>query len=138
MKIKLTSFIVVSSLLTSCDKEKEIVENQGPNGKWRLTEYYDGYANGGSFSWHAISLNNSHSLEFTTNGQYIKHPNSNSTQVCSGTFRLLSDSTLEINSNCQTITERAKITQLTNSILIIDYSVIEGTIRYKYTAEKNN
>ncbi|HUC82198.1 MAG TPA: hypothetical protein VMR70_14940 [Flavisolibacter sp.] len=124
-------------LLFSCKKEGQAFENEGLHGKWRLTERFDGYGNGGGFKWHKVAFDNSHSLEFTASKSYTKRENiSGSFQECTGTYQHLPDNTLEINSNCQTITERAKISELTSKKLIIDRQGREGIIRYQYTPER--
>ena len=100
-------------------------------------EVVDGYANGGSFKWNNISNENSHTLEFSDNGQYLRQENLNgNNQQCIGTYILQSDNNLEINSNCNTVTEKMKISEISSTVLIIDRQVIEGKIRYKYSAAK--
>jgi hypothetical protein len=131
----LAIFILINSF--SCTKEK-IFQNEGIVGKWQLTEVYDGYANGGSFSWNKVSEEYSHSLKFSASGEYSRIENSgNGGQECSGTYVLDAANNLDIKTNCQTLTEVMKISELTNSNLIIDRQGIEGIIRYKYKAVKD-
>lgn len=134
-KMKKVLFYLLLSTLTfsSCKKDT----NNGLLGKWKLIEVYDGYGNGGNFKWNTVSTDNSHTLDFTNNGQYFRKENKNgNNQDCSGTYLLQSDNTLEINSNCNTVTEKMKISELSSVLLIIDRQVIEGKIRYKYSATK--
>ena len=105
-------------------------------GKWKLVEVFDGYANGGSFTWNKISDQDSHILTFAENGKYNrKDIGSSSPQECIGTYQLL-DRSIEINSNCNTVIEKLSITQLTATTLYVEHSVREGKIKYKYSATK--
>ncbi len=130
-------FILTISLLTfitackkdSSDNAKSLI------GKWKLVEVYNGYANGGNFMWNAVSENDSHVLTFSQNGQYNKKENFNS-QECRGTYVLLNSTNLEVNTNCNTSTEKMAISELTNTTLIIDIQVREGKIKYKYLSIK--
>jgi hypothetical protein len=118
---------------SSCKKES----NDGIIGKWKLVEVYNGYANGGNFQWNNISNENSHTLEFSSNGEYLREENINgNNQQCVGTFTLQTDNIIEIFSNCNSVTEKKKISELSSSLLIIDRQVIEGIIRYKYSGIK--
>jgi hypothetical protein len=127
---------LAATILISCVK-KDVVENAGLIGKWRLTEVYDGYGNGGNYTWKNVPKENTHLLVFTTDGKYERNENAGGAfQKCSGTFQLLADNKLEVNSSCQTITEHMKISELSPHILIIDRSGIEGVVRYKYVSEK--
>lgn len=141
MKSSLLLIFVVHLLTTtsSC-KKTEKIENVGIVGKWQLKEVYDGYVNGGTFRWNSVSFANAHSLLFTQNGLYEKKENiSGNNQVCTGTYSLQTTNNLEvleINSSCNTTIEKMFISELTTNSLIIDMSVIEGKIRYKYSASK--
>jgi hypothetical protein len=133
MKLGLSYLLLLTLLLSSCKKDT----NKGLFGKWKLIEVYDGYANGGNFQWNTVSINNSHTLEFTSNGEYFRKENQNgNNQACIGTYLVQSGNQLEINSNCNTVTEKMNITELSSVLLIIDRQVIEGKIRYKYAATK--
>ena len=122
--------------MLSCNK-KQSMENNGLVGKWKLIEIYNGYANGGDFSWHIVSIEDSHNLEFTGIGVYKRRENLNGNfQQCLGTYQLLPDNNIEVNTNCYITVEKMIISNLTNQNLIIDRSGIEGVIRYKYNAEK--
>lgn len=127
----LLSILVVCLTTISCKKEKNY--NDRILGKWKLVEIYDGYLNGGKFQWNNIPNESSHTLIFNNNGQYIlkEDINGNYSQ-CNGTYILKSDYNLELNSNCNYLTEKMKISEIQSSIIIIDRNVIEGTIRYKY------
>ena len=122
------------AVLYSCKKE-DVVDNNGLTGRWLLVEVYSGYTNGGNFKWNSVPFQNSHSLEFTADGKYIRRENSGvGLPECTGTWQLLPDMTLAVNSSCENAT--MKISELTNTSLIIDYQVREGVIRYKYAAER--
>jgi len=124
------------TIFASCKKDMRI-QNDGIVGNWKVVEYYDGYVNGGTFTWHTITNDNSHTLTFSSNGQYNRKENINgSFQECVGAYALLNSNNLEINSNCNTVSEKLTISELTTTTLIIDRSVIEGKIRYKYLAIK--
>lgn len=135
MKLLTFLFGTVISLLTitSCKKS---VDNNGLTGNWKLVERYDGYAMGGSFNWHSVAPEYSHILTFNSDGKYFKTEGAASQNNCVGTYLLQTDNRLEINSNCNTVTERVFVSILTPETLVIDRAVIEGTIRYKYSASK--
>jgi hypothetical protein len=125
--VYLVLFIVVFS---SCKKNS----NNKLQGKWKLVAVYNGYANGGNFLWNNISDENSHTLEFSDNGQYLRQENQNmNNQQCIGTYIFQTYNNLEINSNCNTVTEKMKISEISSTLLIIDIQVREGKIRYKYS-----
>ena len=128
LTISLLTFITACKK-DSADNAKMII------GKWKLIEVYDGYANGGNFMWNTVENSNSHVLTFSQNGQYNKKENFNS-QECIGTYVLLNSTNLEINTNCNTSTEKIAISELTNTTLIVDRQVIEGKIKYKYSSIK--
>ena len=126
--------IMILVAIVSC---KKTIENNGLIGDWKLIEQYDGYANGGNFQWNKISSDNSHTLTFTSDGKYTKKETTISNQNnCTGTYIFQSDNKLEINSTCNTVTERAFVSELTSRTLILDRSSIEGVIRYKYSSTK--
>ena len=128
----LTIFLII--FFTACKKETT-VQNNGIIGKWKFVEQYDGYANGGAFTWYSIPTDYSNTLTLSQNGQYSKKANSSGNfQECVGTYAILNSTNLEINSNCNTITEKMIISELTSTSLIIDQQGIEGKIRYKYLA----
>ena len=130
-------FILGFSLLaciTACKKDS--LDNANAIiGKWKLVEVYNGYANGGNFMWNTVADNDSHVLTFSQNKRYNKKENFNS-QECVGTYVLLNSINLEVNTNCNTSTEKMTISELTNTTLIIDRQVIEGKIKYKYSSIK--
>ena len=126
----LLTFVV---LLISCKKDSD----NNILGKWKLVEVYDGYVNGGNFRWNNVANENSHTLEFSANGQYLRKENQNgNVQQCVGTYTVDTENLLEINSSCNTVTEKIQITELTSASLIIDRQVREGKIRYKYSLIK--
>ena len=69
--IFLLSTLVLLAVCTSCNKEN-VIKNNGIYGKWQYKEVYDGYFNGGNFTWTKITTDNSHTREFKNNGQFIK------------------------------------------------------------------
>lgn len=136
MELKFPLFFATAFLLTIASCKKSI-ENNGLEGNWKLIEIYDGYANGGNFKWTFISTDNSHILSFSKDGKYLKTEGvSGNYTECKGTYSLQSGNNLEIHSNCNTVTEKAFISELSPKILILDRSGIEGKIRYKYAAVK--
>lgn len=134
MKERLAIFFIFLFLLVTYSCRKS-VENNGLTGNWKLVEEYYGYVNGGNFQWNSIPHQYSHRLLFTTDGNYLKTEIINGTQVnCIGTYLLNTGNNLEISSDCNTVTEKVFISELTSKILIFDRSVREGVIRYKYSA----
>ena len=126
--------ISLIALSTAC-KKNSAFQNNGIAGKWKFVEQFDGYANGGTFTWYPIPDAYSNILTLSENGQYSKKANLNGTvQECVGTYSILNSINLEVNSNCNTITEKMIISELTTTLLIIDQQGIEGKIRYKYVA----
>ena len=120
-------------LLTPFSCRKPIENTRGIIGNWKLVELYDGYTNGGNFRWNAVPAEDAHVLSFSDDGIYLKTSTVNGAPVyCSGTYNLQANNSLEINSTCNTVTERAVVSELTSKILILDRSGIEGLIRYKY------
>ncbi len=118
-----------SILLFSCEKET----SNTIYGKWILTETFNGYFNGGDFKWIGVSKENSHTIELAANADFIRTENANGNYLqCKGTYLLSSDSTLEINTNCNTVPERFKLTERSTNVIILDMRVREGVIRYKY------
>ena len=118
-----------SIFLFSCEKEA----NNTIYGKWVMSEIFNGYANGGDFKWIGVSKENSHVIELAANGGFIRTENTNGNNLqCKGTYLLGSDSTLEINTNCNTVPERFKLTESSKNVIILDMRVREGVIRYKY------
>lgn len=126
--------VIFSLTNSSC---KKLVENNGIVGSWKIVEQFDGYANGGNFQWNSVPSENAHILSFTAEGKYQKAEMINGVQSnCTGTYFLHPDNKLEINSTCNTVTERAFVSERTTTTLILDCSGIEGVIRYKYSASK--
>lgn len=138
--MKLRSLLIFIALILttilSCKKTNNI-ENVGLIGKWQLKEVFNGYANGGDYKWNIVAVDNSHTLTFGQNGQYILKENVNgNNQECIGTYSLQTSNNLEVNSNCSMLTEKMFISELTANSLILDREGIEGKIRYKYSASK--
>lgn len=98
-----------------------------------MTETFNGYFNGGDFKWIGVAKENSHTIELSANGHFIRNENANGNNLqCKGTYLLSSDSTLEINTNCNTVPERFKLTESSTDVIILDMHVREGVIRYRY------
>jgi hypothetical protein len=136
MKVRLLIFCTMVLFLTTVSCKKS-VQNNGLIGNWKLVEIYDGYLNGGNFQWNPVHSAYSHILSFTANGTYLKTEMINGTQFnCTGTYLLHANNMLEINSNCNTGTEKVFVSELTSKTLILNASGIEGVIRYKYLASK--
>ncbi len=128
------AILFVQLITSSCKKS---VENHNITGEWKLIEHYNGYTNGGNFRWNTILPEHSHILSFTEDGEYRKTTNSNVNQpACNGTYLLQSGNVLQINSDCNARSENLIVTTLTVKTLIIDQPVMEGVIRYKYSAIK--
>ncbi|HAO03104.1 MAG: hypothetical protein IPO46_09270 [Chitinophagaceae bacterium] len=133
--IFLLSTLVLLAVCTSCNKEN-VIKNNGIYGKWQYKEVYDGYFNGGNFTWTKITTDNSHTREFKNNGQFIQKEDKNGDyRVCTGNFQYQTDS-LYINSNCISTMQVNFVSELTATTLIIDQPVDEGVIRLKYVAIK--
>ncbi len=127
-------FTVTLFSVSSCKKP---IENNGLVGNWELTAIYDGYVNGGSFKWNVVPSSHSHTLSFTTNGNYTRKDNINGNPTpCTGTYVLQNSNDLEISSSCNNGLEKGFVSELTATVLIIDRMGIEGKIRYKYAASK--
>lgn len=98
-----------------------------------IKEIYNGYLHGGNFMWISVPNTYSEVIQFTSKGQYFENIDSKEVQrQCAGTYKLLPDSILQIESSCQTVLIHDKI-ELNQETLIINTQVIEGVIRKKYT-----
>ena len=92
--------LIFSSILTimfesSCTKNVDnLTTPTNFIGKWTLTEILGNDYWGGAAYWHNVNVNIK--IEFTTDGKYLKKYSSDSTFTIIGTFRKLSDSTIEI------------------------------------------
>ena len=133
---KFFNLLVFLAFTFSFCKEKSSNDEHITNplvGKWQHTERFDGYVNGGNFRWNSVESDNSHTLEFSRNGQYVRQNGSNSNNSrCVGTYVLRAENKLEITSDCNTVVLTNKISELSPTVLIIDVQGFEGTIRYKY------
>lgn len=128
--------VLILTTASSC-KKTERIENVGIVGKWQLKEVFDAYVNGGNFTWNSVLIDDSHTLTFTKDRHYVRKENINGNyQDCNGTYNLQTSNMLEVNSSCNTATEKMFISELTPHSLIIDRSGIEGKLRYKYSASK--
>jgi hypothetical protein len=123
---------IIMLFITSCNPEKaqnDVTPKPQLYGKWKAIEKYNGYINGGDFQWNTIT--NGESLEFKTNGDYIKIEPSNA--LCTGKFSWQKASkSIELNVSCQVNTIIQKYSELNDNTLIIDLQCREGIIRLKY------
>ena len=117
----------------SCKKDK--ANDDSLIGKWKLTEIYNGYVMGGCFCWTQVPSVNADMLEFFVTGRYkLTRSQLSSISGCSGTYRVLNDTTIAMTYDCQMDPTREfnhKISRQPGKF-IIDYQGIEGVIRYKY------
>jgi|SRR5690554_6213305 len=136
MRTRIFPTVLILIIWCACaDPEKPT--NDSLVGKWKLIETYDGYFHGGSFTWNKVPANYSEIIEFTVDNQYFENVDSPDVQRhCTGNYRILSDTLVELESSCQTVLVRLKISERTPTSLIIDQQVIEGVIRNKYSATK--
>ncbi|MEN9612164.1 MAG: hypothetical protein RLZZ628_2978, partial [Bacteroidota bacterium] len=98
-------------------------------GKWKATEQYNGYVNGGDFQWNTIIQGES--LEFKSNGDFIKIQAANTPCIGKFSWQQVSKS-IELNVNCQANPIIQKYSELNDNTLIIDLQGREGIIRLKY------
>jgi len=132
-QIRQIFFVVfIAIIIQNCKKDTEIIKNQGIIGKWKLSEQYDGYVNGGTFIWHNVSRNTV--IEFTIENKYKRYADNQLT--CQGTFVHLSDNQIEVTTSCTTNISTLKYSELTDTYIIFDYNVREGIVREKYIAIK--
>jgi hypothetical protein len=124
-----TITILTAVILLSCQKDTGF-ENKDLYGKWMQKESFDGYAMGGSYTWHSVAPQHADTLQFLSNNEFRMN---GPLRKCTGTFIQLADS-LEINSNCNTRPEVLRIEKLTNSELITVRAVREGVIKDRYIA----
>lgn len=117
---------------TSCNKP-DVACPDDLTGKWLLTEYYDGYVNGGHFVWNAVPLLYAHTLQFGPSVDYEKRDLSGG-EVCKGQYSYQPGNKLRVVTPCNIVEETMNVTYHNNNTLIIDRQVREGTIRYKYNA----
>ena len=138
MKLKFTALTMIffATLQIACKKQNAIVD-KALYGKWKLTEMYDEYGAAGTYLWNDVSNENAHYLEFTANSHYKKTESSGGAfRQCSGTYKFLTHTKIEVDSNCEPKIERLTISELTNETLIIDHLGTEGVIRYKYKVDR--
>lgn len=132
MKTILSLTLLSLLIFSSCSKDS-VLSNQSIIGKWKLTETYSGYANGGNFSWTPVPAEYSKQVEFFGNGQFTEITNYNgNTDTCSGNFVLSTDSLLQRNTDCSPYPVNRKISEHTSLQLVLDHNVIEGVIKEKY------
>jgi hypothetical protein len=124
------SIIVIS--ITSCSSEKmqnDVTPQPQLFGKWKATEQYNGYMNGGDFQWNAIQT--SEFLEFKQNGDFIKTTLDNT--PCTGKFSWQQAAKkIELKMSCQVNKVVQPYSELNDNILILDMQGREGIIHLKY------
>jgi hypothetical protein len=132
MKSTLTLTSLLWLIFSSCSKET-VLKNETIIGKWKLTQMYNGYVNGGDFKWKNTMPGFSKEIEFFATGEFEEQNNlGGSPLVCTGTYHLFPGSILEKNSSCQTAIETLTISEQTSTVLVINYHVIEGVFKEKY------
>jgi hypothetical protein len=138
MKPVLNLFLVavlISFVVASCTKDN-VTDEEQLSGKWRLVETFNGYANGGDFTWNPVSIDYLELVEFKENGQYAKFVSfSGSVQNCIGSYNYSPGQSLQINSSCNQSAQILQVTELANATLILNSQVREGYIGYKYARQ---
>lgn len=131
--MKLTFFIAIIFTLFSSCKKSQLFTNATLVGKWKLTEVFYGYFNGGDFKWHNYQQDKK--INFSLNDNYEEIEMYNGTEhKCVGTYNIQQNSIITFNTSCGTTPYDLKLSEQTTTNIIIDAQVIEGTIRYKYVA----
>ena len=132
MKVWINSLFAVLIVFGACSDESRTIENF-PVGKWKLKEIFDGYANGGTFTWNDVPNGYSEIIEFTYDLKYSESFYSFQHQKqCTGSYRILSDDLIEIESSCQTVVYQIRIDKVNQTTLVINRQGREGVIRFKY------
>jgi hypothetical protein len=125
--------LIVSILLCACSDEAEVIDDL-LIGKWKLTEIFDGYANGGTFRWNEVPGIYTEIIEFGSNREYLESIDDNQQQQqCTGEYRILSETLLELSSSCQTEAIQIQINKINRTTLLLYSQGREGVLRYKYT-----
>jgi hypothetical protein len=129
MKTILYCFVIMASLLclTSCKKENL---SQSLVGKWKAVERFNGYADGGDFTWKEVPNTYQFIIEFFNNGQYIETDPSGATY--SGSYQLINNNQIRFIATGSTGYSDLYFALLPNANLIINYQVREGVIKEKY------
>ncbi len=125
-------FIAILSIVVSSCKKQDFT-NSTLIGKWKLSDVFSGYTNGGDFAWH--SYPNYRDIVFKQDSTFEENTIYNNTSnKCVGTYSIQTQTLLRLYSSCQTGTTDFRITEQTPTTLIRDIQVIEGVIREKYIA----
>jgi hypothetical protein len=126
--MKTLRFIFVCFILPisfySCKKDNEV----HITGKWISQEYYNGYVDGGDFTWHSIDDQYKRTIEFTSDGRYFEATGFGS---CNGTYTVTNHDII-INTSCGLYSSSFYFGLRTN-ILIFNNFVREGFVKIKYT-----
>ena len=97
-----------------------------------MQQVYNGYANGGDFKWSAIPDEYTFSLAFNRDGSFSESlPVSWFPNQCSGSYVLINENELKVNSSCYT-EPYSIIFYVSEKYLIITHRVIEGEIKEKF------
>lgn len=133
MSLRISLAVVMMLILgISCKKSQDFM-NATLVGKWKLSEKYYGYYNGGDFKWHSYPYYQD--VVFKQNGDYEENKNDGVfSRKCVGSYYVQTPTFISINSSCNTSLIDYNITEQTSTTLIIDFQVHEGIIRYKYIA----
>jgi hypothetical protein len=76
---------------------------------------------------------NSHTMDFTGDQHFFRKENQGGNfQECTGSYQLLANNKLEINSSCHVTPYQVTLSELNGSTMIIDLQGYEGIIRHKY------
>ena len=123
---------MILTLFSSC-KKSQLFTNTTLVGKWKLTEVFYGYTNGGDFQWHQYLYDKK--IIFSQNNMYEEIEMYNGTEhKCVGTYNIQQNNIITFNTSCGTTPYYLKLSEQITTNIIIDAQVIEGTIRYKYVA----
>lgn len=125
-------YLMVVFVLASCAKSDNLSATV-LQGKWELSETYNGYLNGGDFLWQNVAFENRHTIEMLVNGTLILKRNANGNNaLCSGSYTVVDEVIVMFRSQCNAEVEKLKIMHLSSGSLVLERSVREGVIRYKY------
>ena len=135
MKKILAFLLLAFTFLSACKKDKS--GKVLLLGKWKLTEYYNGYP-ANCYCWQTISPSEYDLFEFSFTGAYkIKYVTTGvfgrSLETCKGTYSILNDSTMVLN-NCnygQSAGSDMKFF-ITTDTLIFQYPKSQGVQKFKF------
>lgn len=121
--------MLVTFIASSCNKKDSV--DASIVGSWMLMEQYSGFANGGNFLWNEVAIEHSKVLYFAQ-VSYMESPvQPGAYPTCSGEYQRAGN-TLQVKTDCNTLTEEMTIKKLTTTQLILERTGREGQIQYKY------